>query len=256
MSNMSRDDGNPLNTTGAADDAGQPVPTSSSNARRLAPWRLQRAGLPRRTTADGVPHYRFAPDLPQPEVAGSATAGTNFLENDQIRVEVDPASGNIVSCIDKSTGIELVGAGGWNAAQVVEDRSDTWSHGIPGYGSDPLGHFGDANVRIAEEGPLQASLLIERAYEGSHWLQQLILRHGESRCAAQLARVAGRGSSWLRRRGPTRRRKLPFGWCCARRTGPNPTHMWMDVSGQAADSRRRPSAALSATEIRLRRATA
>jgi len=235
----------PENGWSLADDAGRPVPYQLIETHEALTSRhggLNGLVFPVELPPMGYRTYRFAPDLPQPEVAGSATAGANFLENDQVRVEVDPASGNIVSCVDKSTGVELVGAGGWNAAQVVEDRSDTWSHGIPGFGSEPLGHFAGVSVRIAEKGPLQASLLIERTYEGSHWLQQLILRHGESTLLLR---------NWLVWQGQWRVVKLvfdvavthpqaahdtPFGWCLRPTDGAEvPTHMWMDVSGQAAD---------------------
>ena len=31
---------------------------------------------------------------------------------------------------------------------------------------------------VVDNGPLQASLLVERSYEGNRWLQQIIVRHG------------------------------------------------------------------------------
>ena len=229
-----------------ADDEDQPVPYQLIETREALSSEhssLSALVFPVELPPLGYRAYRFAPSLPQPEIAGSATAGAHFLENDQIRVEVNPATGDIVSCIDKSTGIELVGAGGWNAAQVVQDDSDTWSHGIPGYGSEPLGRFDHAQVRIAEQGPLQASLLIERTYEASHWLQQVILRHGESLLLLR---------NWLTWQGQRRVVKLafdvavdhplaahdtPFGWCLRPTNGAEvPTQMWMDVSGPSLGS--------------------
>jgi hypothetical protein len=68
---------------------------------------------------------------------------------------------DIVSCIDKVTGLELVGQGCWNVAQVLEDTSDTWSHRVARF-DQVVGAFGDPKITVYERGLLQASLLVER----------------------------------------------------------------------------------------------
>ncbi len=47
-----------------------------------------------------------------------------------------------------------------------------------GYGP-PTGAFGAARLHVVDTGPLQASLLVERTYDGNRWVQQVILRHGD-----------------------------------------------------------------------------
>ncbi|MCJ7737784.1 MAG: hypothetical protein MUQ10_10810, partial [Anaerolineae bacterium] len=185
--------------------------------------------------------YRFAPDLPQNDILPSVTASDTVLENDILRVELDPATGQIVLCVDKISGLNLAGANGWNVAQVLEDTSDTWSHGIQRF-DDVIGNFGGAKISVCDNGPLQASLMVERAYEGSTWLQQIVLRAGEREILIR---------NWLHWHGQWRMIKLafdvavgdphayhdvPFGWCERACDGSEvPTQMWMDVTGTARD---------------------
>jgi alpha-mannosidase len=157
------------------------------------------------------------PRQPQTPAAGTTTAAPHTLENDLIRVQLDPASGNIVSCIDKESGCEWVGAGGWNVPEVVDDPSDTWTHRLAGYGA-ASDAFGEPAFTVIEEGPLQASLLVERRFGPSVWLQQLSLRQGEPEIVLR---------NWLNWQGrwtllklafdvavtePAAAHDVPFGW--------------------------------------------
>ncbi|MGC9349445.1 MAG: alpha-mannosidase [Anaerolineae bacterium] len=185
----------------------------------------------------GYKVYRFAPDSPRMDIDTRVRITPTSLENEWLALRLDPDSGTIVSCVDKASGLQLTGPGGWNVAQVLEDTSDTWSHGIQRF-DQIIGHFGDARITVCDEGPLQASLLIERTYEGSTWQQQLVLRAGER---ALLLR------NWLTWQGKWRMLKLafdvatgepqathdvPFGWCHRPCDGTErATQMWMDVTG-------------------------
>lgn len=196
--------------------------------------------------------YRFAPDVPPVNVATSVRATPTSLENDRLLVRLDAASGVVVSCEDRISGMELVGRGGWNVAEVLEDTSDTWSHGVRCF-DQIIGHFGDARVTVCDDGPLQASLLVERDYQGSTWLQQIILRQGKAEILIR---------NWLFWQGRWRMLKLafdvptdqpqaahdvPFGWCYRPCDGAEvPTQMWMDVTGPARD---RPEESVGLTLI-------
>ena len=131
----------------------------------------------------------------------TCTVTPTVLENDRLRVQLDPTTGAIVSCVDKRSQLELVGPGGWNVAQVLEDKSDTWSHGIAGYRGPLLGVFGAAQLTVADQGPLQISVLVERTFAGSRWLQQLILRRGSDEILIR---------NWLTWQGQWRVVKLAF----------------------------------------------
>jgi alpha-mannosidase len=226
---------------GLVDHAGQPVPhqvidpQSAMNCEGLSVTRLV---FPVDVPPLGYRLYRFAHDLRRGRVAQQVKVRPNGLENAHLSLEINPRTGNIVSCRHKASGIELVGAGSWNVAQVLEDTSDTWSHSERAF-ERVLGQFGDAHVRAGEQGPLQASLFIERSWQGSTWLQQLVLRAGAEQILIR---------TWLLWQGRQRVVKLaftlaaaesqavrdvPFGsFACPTDGSEIPLQMWLDISGR------------------------
>ncbi len=251
------------------DEAGAPVPYQNIDpleALSEPNGRIRRLLFPVTLPPGGYRTFRFAPDLPRTaDRTGTRSGGDEpvsaaevvppdrmplrvivgdigaELENDILHIRLDPVTGNIVSCIDKASGRELVGPGGWNVGEVIDDHSDTWSHGVERYGA-AMGTFGDAEIRLGDRGPLQVSLLVERSYGPNIWQQQIILRRGEP---AILVR------NWLTWLEPWRMVKLacdvntpapvaahdiPFGFLARPCDGHEyPTHMWLDVSGPAQD---------------------
>jgi alpha-mannosidase len=224
------------------DEQGRAVPHQRIDAQSAKGWpdaAVNRLTFRAEVPALGYRLYRFARGDSRTEAAGGARIDDNGLSNNRLAIRLDPRSGVIVSCVDKDTGIELVGPEGWNVPLVLEDMSDTWSHGVHGY-TEVIGRFGDAHVSVYEQGPLQASLLVERSFEGSTWLQQIILRHGEAELEIR---------NWLQWQGRWRLLKLafavpvhgpgsvhdvPFGWCERPCDGREvPVQMWSDVFGAA-----------------------
>jgi len=238
---------------GLVDDEGRPVPhqvLEASAAVGDAAHGIDRLLWQAELPPLGYRVYRFARGLAgatgagrgNPAPTGWVGASVGGLENDRIAVRLSPETGAIISCQDRATGLELVGPGGWNVAQVLEDTSDTWSHGVRGF-DRVLGAFGAPRVTVADCGPLQASLYIERSWEGATWLQQLVLRAGEREVLVR---------NWLFWQGRWRMVKLafdvavaeaeawrdvPFGALPAPTDGAEfPMQMWADVSGTIPSS--------------------
>ena len=235
------------------DETGTPVPyqllelEAALSLTDNIPGRLLfRAEVP----AMGYRLYRFEPEQESAVASGDAFADVHTIENDRLRIKLDPTTGNITSCVDIRDGIEFVGATGWNVPQVLTDESDTWTHRLSGYGK-ALTYFGEPQFMSYENGPLQASLLIERRHEHSIWLQQIILRHGVPEIQIR---------NWLNWQGrwqmvklafdmavdsPTAVHDVPFGFAERPCNGMEfPTQMWMDVSGQSPASDQMIGAAL------------
>jgi alpha-mannosidase len=225
---------------GLVDEAGQPVThqlVEADAAINTATSSISRLVFPVDLPPLGYRLYRFARGLPRRELTGVLTVTPEALENEYWRLQVDPARGVITSCVEQSTGVELVGPAGWNLAQVLHDESDTWSHGVTHY-DQVIGEFKATGVKVCDRGPLHGSLLIERAYEGNPWLQQVILRQGDPAITLH---------NWLNWQGRWRLLKLafqvptdqprsfhdvPFGWLERPCTGREvPTQMWLDVTG-------------------------
>jgi alpha-mannosidase len=226
------------------DDAGQPVVYQTIDpleALSEANGRIRRLLFATTLPALGYRLFRFAPRLPRTDAPATALRVTETaLENELLTVRLDPQSGNIVSCIDKRSGLELVGPGGWNVGEVLDDHSDTWSHGVQRYGA-AMGSFGDAKITIGDRGPLRVSLLVERSYGASTWQQQILLCSGES--ALTIRNWLVWLESWrllklacdVNTTAPAAVHDVPFGWLERPCDGHEvPTHMWLDVSGPAA----------------------
>lgn len=250
---------------GLVDETGQPIGYQNIDPQEaLSEPNGQIRRLLFRTTLPplGYRLFRFAPDLSQVRTADasfdaavfegavqgemkvSTDAGGRMAEmtNDLLHIRLDGTTGNIISCIDKRTGFELVGAGGWNVGEVIEDHSDTWSHGVRSYGA-ATGAFGDARIRIGDSGPLQVSLLVERRYGSNVWEQQILLRKGES------AITVRNRLTWLdpwrmvklacdiNTAAPVATHDVPFGALERTCDGHEaPTQMWLDVSGPCRDA--------------------
>jgi alpha-mannosidase len=189
--------------------------------------------------------FRFAKGLPQGDLTSVLKVTPTSLENEHLRVTLDPQTGDIRSCVDVASGLELVGPGGWNVMQALEDTSDTWSHRETRW-DKVVGTFGKPTITVAENGPLQASLLVERSYDedgGAHGtlLQELIVHRDEPEIVIR---------NWLfwqgRWRmlklacdvtvtGPRAARDVPFGFSEWPADGTERAgQMWVGVSGDAA----------------------
>jgi alpha-mannosidase len=232
---------------GLVDDCGAAVPYQQVETHEALT--SARGGLTRLVFRAELPPlgyrvYRFAPGAPQVAPPTRCRATTDGLENDRIVVGLDAQTGCAASCIDRATGCQYVGPGGWNLPVVMEDLSDTWSHGIRRFeeaGSGIVGEFGSPDIRVVDDGPLQASVLVERSYGASTWLQQLVVRLGDP---ALLIR------NWLFWSGRWRAVKLAFDVATAEPTATHdvpfgrierpcdgaevPTQLWFDVSGPSS----------------------
>lgn len=230
---------------GLVDEQNCPVPhqlIETQEALTSPEGGLNRLVFQAQLPAMGYRLYRFAPGLPVLPPSPGVVVTETRLENEHLTIRLDPQTGAIASCVDRETGIEIVGARGWNVAEVLEDTSDTWSHDFRLF-DKVIGCFGSPKITVFDQGPLQASLLVERQYEQSTWLQQIVLRQGEKEILVR---------NWLFWEGKWRLIKLacdvavsgskaahdiPFGWMYRPTDGAEvPTQMWMDVSGAAADS--------------------
>lgn len=89
------------------------------------------------------------------------------LENDLLRAEIG-ANGCVQRLYHKELARELLAAGG--EALVIDDPTDTWGHGRMRFDAR-IGTFGDADIRLVENGP-EYAVIRARSRFGSSWLQQ------------------------------------------------------------------------------------
>jgi alpha-mannosidase len=96
------------------------------------------------------------------------------LENDWLRLELDPATGAISRLYDKSRGQEVLRGCGAVPVVIDDSESDTWAHGIFEFRKE-AGRFSDAQVKLIEEGPLRATLRAISRYGQSELRQDFTI---------------------------------------------------------------------------------
>jgi alpha-mannosidase len=127
---------------------------------------------------------------PEPETpagngpAAAPTAGADggtTLSNGLLRVVIDPRSGALASLVVASEGEEaedweLIGDGGVRPV-VIEDTSDTWSHGIARYeGDERSGEL--VGVAVVEDGPVRSTVRSAWSLGRSTVVQEVSLYQG------------------------------------------------------------------------------
>lgn len=108
-------------------------------------------------------------------VEGGPTAADDAMENEFVRLEFTP-SGEIKSLVNKHMGAEMLrGLGGRLA--VVEDKSDTWAHGVLKF-DNIIGYMTEEKRRVTERGPVRAAVEIEYRYKNSTAVLEYALYRG------------------------------------------------------------------------------
>jgi alpha-mannosidase len=118
-----------------------------------------------------------------------ADPGATVIESDAMRVQVDAATGAIMSVVDKAAGRELVGAGGIRLV-LQRDLSDTWSHHLERYDDGEAGGRLDGH-EVIEAGPVR-------------WTLRLRYSFGDSLVTADVSLLAGQRYAQLRLRADWR----------------------------------------------------
>src|SRR5665811_1504195 len=77
------------------------------------------------------------------------------------------SSKNFLSALDKESGKEIFTGGQTGCkAVIIDDPSDTWSHDIKTFDKE-IGHFGRADIKVLENGPIRATLRVTTSYGDS-----------------------------------------------------------------------------------------
>jgi alpha-mannosidase len=101
------------------------------------------------------------------------------LENDQLRVTVDPATGNLSSLFDKRYGRDLLSRGG-NELQAFRDSGQYWDawNIDPKYGAYPLPAAQLVQIFYEDRGPITTRIRVIRKIGQSTFNQVYILDQG------------------------------------------------------------------------------
>ncbi len=122
-------------------------------------------------------------DQPESATESGVKVGNNQLENEYLRARFSK-NGELISLWDKESGREVIAEGSRaNVFQMYQDtpgRYDAWDI-VASYMEHEIELGEEGSLTIDEEGPLRASLLLERPLRRSKLTQRISLEAG-SRC--------------------------------------------------------------------------
>ncbi|MGB9717890.1 MAG: alpha-mannosidase [Thermoproteota archaeon] len=164
-------------------------------------------------------------------------ASDNLLENEWVRLEIDPANGYIKRLHDKRNRVEVFRKDSCIPV-VVEDQSDTWSHGVDEFRKD-VGTFGNANVKLVEKGPVRATIRVESSYNKSFMRMHVSIYRGLPYVELRFSLNWNEQHKMLKLSftvnvdQPVLASSIPYGWAKRPCNGEEePMHKWVDMAGR------------------------
>jgi alpha-mannosidase len=225
-------------TDGLVDDHDRRVPFQPTQSfATVSAWRSRMAivvDLP----ALGYQTYRVVPDTPR-VVDGPVRATDASLENEQLRLELDPMTGRIVALdlLDEGPAVDLADPSRPRAV-VVDDTSDTWGHRRAAY-RDDVGAFEASSVTLVEHGPARAIVRVTSRFGRSELVEDFVLSAGDRAVEVRVILDWREQAKLLKLRFPTRLSatvaayEIPYGVIERPANGDEePGQRWVDVSGR------------------------
>lgn len=103
-----------------------------------------------------------------------------ILENEFLRLKIEPYSGYITSYYDKQAEKELITDRAGVPVVIDEYYHDAWSH-AKNFFTDEMARFSDAEVTVTENGVLRATVKVVSRYNNSKLTQYFSLVKGENK---------------------------------------------------------------------------
>jgi alpha-mannosidase len=228
-------------TDGLVDETGSTVPFQPTQSyATVSAWR-SRIALDAELPALGYRTYRVVPDTPR---VGATTvrATDTLLENERVRLVLDPRSGRISALVLREDGQDIADLADARRprAVVVDDTSDTWGHRRLAY-RDEIGEFEARRVSLVESGPVRAIVRVESRFGDSELVEDFVLAAGSPTVEVRVILDWREHARLLKLRFPTGLRdavaayEIPYGVVERPPNGEEePGQRWVDASGQLA----------------------
>ena len=158
------------------DDEGNEIPFQNVRGEHLNGGDIYVVTFPVEIPAFGYRVYRVFPLTPAEKEFPQLIATEHSLENDLLRVEFDPASGEICRITDKKSG-RIIAEGGMSTVVTDETACDTWAHGYDDLG-EVCGSFGNPQFKVVEQGTVCATLCVTTSYNDSTLTRYYTLKAG------------------------------------------------------------------------------
>ena len=167
----------------------------------------------------------------------TASAHETSLENDLITVNF--SYDGSLEIVDKKTGASVFSGGKTGCkAVIIDDPSDTWSHDVKTF-SKEIGAFGNATLKILENGPLRATMRVITTYGASTLTIDWTLYAGSKNLEAKVTLDWHEHLKMLKFsfpvdvENPVPTYETPYGYMVREANGnEDPGQRWIDVTGK------------------------
>lgn len=161
------------------DDKGRVVPMQKIRPLTTMSGLRARLTFPAELPSLGYRTYLVRPFAVEHE---SPPASETRLENEQLLLELDPATGRIARLVLKATGDDLAAPDAKHAV-VIDDPSDTWGHGITAYDAE-IGELELVSLELLEHGPVRSVVRVESRWGASTLREDYVL--GRDACCVDI----------------------------------------------------------------------
>ncbi len=187
----------------------------------------------------GYRTYRLAP-RPHEKLI-ELESSDHVLENARFRLEFDTSTGQIKSLCDKVNQLEcFIGAAA--VPLVINDPSDTWSHGVYAF-NQVIGSFALKSLRRIEHGSVRSTIRVVSIYGASTLIQDFSLFNELDTIEVHVTVDWREQFKMLKLRFPIGvhfhkvTREIPYGSIeCFANGEELPMQNWVDVSGSSRDT--------------------
>jgi alpha-mannosidase len=218
------------------DAVGNPVPVQQIRSESVTSRRRYalRAELP----PLGYTTFRFSPTA-GPDRAEAEPGHDLVLDNGILRATIDPATGWLSSLEELASGTELMPTRPGPHAVVLDDPTDTWSHGVRSF-RDVAGTFRPESVVRVDTGPVRDSVRVVSRYGDSILVEEIRLDSGAGYLDVAVTVNWQEQLRALKLRFPAAlddalaTHEIPYGHLGRPTEGQEvPSHNWVDVTGWA-----------------------
>lgn len=223
------------------DAGGNIVAIQSVQANATTEWR-NRLSFIANIPSMGYAIYRLYNDKSSTINADAISATNTSIENDFFRLEIEGKTGFIKSLYNKKTGGQVF-TGNAAVPTVLEDKSDTWSHGVVRFGDD-IDIFKAKSVRLIANGAVKAVIRVKSVYGNSSILQDFTMYRDIPRIDVFTTVDWREQFKMLKLRFPVNcifneaTFEIPYGYI---RRVPNgaevPGQSWVDISGKTPEDK-------------------
>ncbi|MEQ4722748.1 glycoside hydrolase family 38 C-terminal domain-containing protein [Nonomuraea sp. B19D2] len=168
------------------------------------------------------------------------TASEQHIENDVLRLEIDPETGWLAGLLDKRTGVDLVAGAAGEHTQICADPTDTWGHRVVSY-DWPGEAMTTTRIVLRESGPLRARIRVEREWGRSTMAEEFILGVGDDAVEVRVTLDWREQAHLMKLRfpvaleSPVATYEIPFGHLTRPiDSAEEPAQSWVDLSGAGA----------------------